>query len=60
MLGGFEHVVLVGARDPVAFFGYPDGASRLAPDGTSVVTLATLEEDDEELEEDSSAALQKL
>jgi acetolactate synthase I/II/III large subunit len=33
-------LVLAGAREPVAFFGYPGLPSRLAPDGMPIVTLA--------------------
>jgi acetolactate synthase-1/2/3 large subunit len=33
-------VILAGAREPVAFFGYPGLRSELAPEGTPVVTLA--------------------
>ncbi len=33
-------LILVGAREPVAFFGYPDKPSRLLPDACRVVTLA--------------------
>ncbi len=32
--------ILVGAREPVAFFGYPGKPSRLLPDNCSVATLA--------------------
>lgn len=31
-LADFEHVVLVGAEEPVAFFAYPDKPGRLLPD----------------------------
>jgi acetolactate synthase-1/2/3 large subunit len=34
------HLVLAGAREPVAFFGYPDQPSRLAPTGALVYALA--------------------
>ncbi|MCG8590972.1 MAG: acetolactate synthase large subunit [Proteobacteria bacterium] len=40
-LAGASAVVLAGALDPVAFFGYPGGRSRLTPDGCPVVPLAT-------------------
>ncbi len=46
-------LVCVGAREPVAFFGYPDHPSRLADDATNVSTLA-------EPEEDIAAALEAL
>src|SRR6185437_10047406 len=38
-------VVLAGARAPVAFFGYPNMPSGLIPEGRSVATLATIEQD---------------
>jgi acetolactate synthase-1/2/3 large subunit len=42
---GASQVVLAGAREPVAFFGYRDGPSRLVPDGVAVEVLATRDED---------------
>ncbi|HEV7871643.1 MAG TPA: acetolactate synthase large subunit, partial [Modestobacter sp.] len=44
-LDGVEHLVLVGAKEPVAFFGYPDMPGRLVPEGCTVHVLATPEED---------------
>jgi acetolactate synthase-1/2/3 large subunit len=44
-LGKFETLVLAGAREPVAFFGYPNLPSRLVPNGCRVETLATPEQD---------------
>src|SRR5262249_60430084 len=44
-LAGVRHLVLAGTRDPVAFFGYPDVPSRLAPAGCERVELARAEED---------------
>ena len=41
----FSSVVLAGARAPVAFFGYPNMPSVLIPEGRSVTTLATPEQD---------------
>jgi acetolactate synthase I/II/III large subunit len=38
-------VILVGARAPVAFFGYPNTPSVLIPEGRAVATLATIEQD---------------
>ena len=35
-----EHLVLAGAREPVAFFGYPGQPSRLAPEGCEITTLS--------------------
>ena len=44
-LCGLRTLLLVGARDPVAFFGYPDGRSRLAPDDCERLVLAAPHED---------------
>ena len=43
--GDVETVILAGAKDPVAFFGYPNMPSRLVPEGASVEVLARVEED---------------
>lgn len=40
LLKDVRHLVLCGAGDPVAFFGYPGKPSRLAPPDAEVVTLA--------------------
>ena len=37
--------ILAGANAPVAFFGYPNLPSMLIPEGRTVATLATLEQD---------------
>jgi acetolactate synthase I/II/III large subunit len=39
-LGSVTTLVLAGARDPVAFFAYPNQPSRLAPDGAILNMLA--------------------
>jgi acetolactate synthase-1/2/3 large subunit len=39
------HLVLAGAREPVAFFGYPDHPSRLAPAAARIHLLAEDAED---------------
>ena len=39
-LANVTSLVLAGARDPVAFFAYPDQPSRLVPDGAILHTLA--------------------
>ena len=39
-LSNIASLVLAGAREPVAFFAYPDQPSRLAPDGATLHTLA--------------------
>jgi acetolactate synthase I/II/III large subunit len=44
-LSDVETLVLVGADDPVSFFGYPGKPSRMAPEGARVLTLATVGED---------------
>ena len=42
---GIDTLILAGAPDPVAFFGYPDTPSRLAPQSASVVTLCEPQHD---------------
>ena len=44
-LSPIVHLVLAGAREPVAFFGYPDHPSRLASGATHVHALADDAED---------------
>ena len=44
-LAHVKHLILVGARAPVAFFAYPSKPSLLAPDGAAIVTLASAEQD---------------
>ncbi|MDR3495373.1 MAG: acetolactate synthase large subunit [Ancalomicrobiaceae bacterium] len=44
-LAGTELLILVGAKPPVSFFGYPDKASWLTPDGCQIATLAMPHED---------------
>jgi acetolactate synthase-1/2/3 large subunit len=39
-LADLTSLVLAGAREPVAFFAYPDQPSRLAPDGATLHMLA--------------------
>jgi len=39
-LANAKALVLAGAREPVGFFGYPNEASRLAPPGIPLITLA--------------------
>ena len=40
-LAGVEHLILAGARAPVAFFAYPGKPSDLVPDGCTVHVLAS-------------------
>ncbi len=40
-LQGVKHLVLVGAKAPVAFFAYPGKPSWLTPDGTQIHEFAT-------------------
>jgi acetolactate synthase-1/2/3 large subunit len=44
-LAGLKHVILVGAKMPVAFFAYPDKPSHLTPEGCEGHVLAQPEED---------------
>lgn len=44
-LAGVRHLILVGARDPVAFFAYPGKPGRLAPPDCAVHVLARSEQD---------------
>jgi acetolactate synthase-1/2/3 large subunit len=52
-LDGLRDLILVEAKAPVSFFGYPDQPSVLAPAGCEIHTLA-------ELDEDGTAALEAL
>ena len=45
MLKDFEHIVLVGAKKPVAFFGYPNKPSYLYPKNCEIDVLVELGED---------------
>jgi len=45
LLAGFERLILVEARPPVSFFGYPGLRSSLAPAGCAFDVLATDEQD---------------
>src|SRR5437867_3738754 len=45
VLKDVQRLILVGARAPVAFFGYPDQPSILTPEGCAISTLTTLEDD---------------
>ncbi len=44
-LGNVAHLIIVGTRAPVAFFGYPDLPSSLVPEGCRVHVLAEPDED---------------
>jgi acetolactate synthase-1/2/3 large subunit len=45
MLKGLRHMVLIGAKAPVAFFAYPEMPGRLTPEGCEVHPLARREHD---------------
>src|SRR5690349_3986006 len=45
VLDGLKHVILVGAKMPVAFFAYPNKPSRLTPEGCEGHVLARPEDD---------------
>ena len=55
VLANVASLVLAGAREPVAFFAYPDQPSRLAPDGATLHTLA-----DPDAGADAASALEAL
>lgn len=44
-LSPFRSVILVGAKEPVAFFAYPGRPSGLLPEGTVVHRMATIADD---------------
>ncbi|MGD9212879.1 MAG: acetolactate synthase large subunit, partial [Desulfobacteraceae bacterium] len=45
VLSDCAHLILVGTKPPVSFFGYPQSNSLLAPSTCQIHTLATLEQD---------------
>ena len=45
MLKDLDTLILIGEREPVAFFGYPGKPSRLLPDACNIIPLAGIEED---------------
>lgn len=45
VLAPYKHVILVGAKPPVAFFAYPNKPSVLTPNGCEIHRLAELDED---------------
>ncbi|MBU2533757.1 MAG: acetolactate synthase large subunit, partial [Alphaproteobacteria bacterium] len=45
VLRGYDKIILVGAKPPVAFFAYPNKPSILTQDGVQFVELANAEED---------------
>ena len=45
VLKDVQRLILVGAKAPVAFFGYPNQPSVLTPEGCVISTLTTMEED---------------
>jgi acetolactate synthase I/II/III large subunit len=54
-LAGLNSLILAGAREPVAFFAYPDQPARLAPDAAALHMLADPDEG-----HDATAALEAL
>ena len=44
-LAGLKHLILVGAKDPVGFFAYPNKPGRMAPPGCQVHVLTRPEQD---------------
>jgi acetolactate synthase-1/2/3 large subunit len=45
VMASVRHLILVGAKAPVAFFAYPGQPSNFTPDGCQIHTLARLDED---------------
>ncbi len=45
MLKGLRHIILIEAKEPVAFFAYPDKPSLLKPEGCAVHPLCALGDD---------------
>lgn len=43
-LSGFKHIILVGAKEPVAFFAYPGKPGQMAPEGCHIHVLTTPEQ----------------
>ncbi|QKK03305.1 MAG: acetolactate synthase large subunit [Pseudomonadota bacterium] len=56
-LSGFDHLVLVDAKEPVSFFAYPGKPSELVPDDCQVHVLSTPEQDGRASLEKLAAAL---
>ena len=56
-LAPFARIILVGAREPVAFFAYPGKPARLVPQGCELITLA---EPDQDLEAALAALADEL
>ena len=56
-LAGFRHAILIGAKEPIAFFAYPDRPSRLLPEDCQVHALAAPEQALEQALVDLAAAL---
>lgn len=45
VLSPYEHIILIGAKPPIAFFAYPNQPSELHPEGCQIHRLAKLDED---------------
>ena len=44
VLSPYEHIILIGAKPPIAFFAYPNQPSELHPEGCQIHRLAELDE----------------
>lgn len=44
-LQGLSHLILIGARAPIAFFSYPDKPSVLTPSSCKLISMATQNQD---------------
>lgn len=40
-LKDYEQIILLGTKEPVSFFAYPNKPSKMAPEGCDILTLAT-------------------
>ena len=51
-LASYEQIFLVGAKEPVGFFAYPDIPSKLSPPACSIIKVASKDEDVEQALQD--------
>ena len=51
-LANYEQIFLVGAKEPVGFFAYPDIPSKLSPSSCSIINVASKDEDVEQAMQD--------
>ncbi len=51
-LASYDQILLVGAKEPVGFFAYPDIPSKLSPSSCSIIKVASKHEDVEQAMQD--------